>query len=295
MSIFQKLFSGKKNRNTDELTIVPSAQVRRPRLATLQTTGFIVGKKTDIGRQRDKNQDSIYTFESFIEASTGQDTFGIFTVADGMGGYQKGEIASNLAARTAAGYIVRHVYLPYLTESTSAAQMPLTEALKNAVHLANDAVVQQTPEAGTTLTMAVVMGSQAYLAHVGDSRAYLYHDSELQQVTQDHSLVARLVELGQATAEEAHSHPQRNVLYRAIGQTESLEVETYLQPIPPNGYLLLCSDGLWGMIPDEEITRILNAATSPDDAVERLINVANANGGDDNISAILVGIGHQPS
>ncbi len=288
-------FTGKKSPNTDELTIVPSAQVRQPRLATRTGTGFIVGKKTDIGRQRDKNQDSIYTFESFLQASAGQDTFGIFIVADGMGGYQKGEIASNLAARTAAGYIVRHVYLPYITENTSSAQMPLTEALINAVHLANDAVVQQTPEAGTTLTMAVVMGNQAYLAHVGDSRAYLYHDSELRQITQDHSLVARLVELGQATAEEAHTHPQRNVLYRAIGQTETLEVETYLQTVPDNGYLLMCSDGLWGMIPDEEITRILNAAASPDDAVNTLIDVANANGGDDNISALLIGIGHQPS
>lgn len=295
MSFFQKLFSNKKNLTTDELTIVPSAQVRQPKLATLSGTGFIIGKKTDIGRQREKNQDSLYTFESFIQTSMGQDSFGIFIVADGMGGYQKGEIASNLAARAAAGYITRHVYLPYITQAASSAQMPLTEALKNAVHLANDAVVQETPEAGTTLTMAVVMGSQAYLAHVGDSRAYLYHDGELQQITQDHSLVARLVELGQATAEEAHNHPQRNVLYRAIGQTETLEVETYLQSIPNHGYLLMCSDGLWGMIPDEEIIRILNAAASPEDAAQTLIDVANANGGDDNITALLVGIGHQPS
>ncbi len=290
MNFWQKLFSTGKAQTTDTL-VPPNRAAAAQQPAVWQGIGFITGKKTDIGRQREQNQDSIYTFESFLESSVGQDPFGIFVVADGMGGYQKGDIASNLAARTAAEYVIRHIYLPYLSEEHSAAQIPLTEALQNAVHLANDAVVQQTPEGGTTLTMAVVMGRQAYLAHVGDSRAYLYHQGKLQQITQDHSLVARLVELGQATAKEAQSHPQRNVLYRAVGQTESLEVETYLQPIPANGYLLLCSDGLWGMITDDEMTSILNEAVSPQQAAESLIDTANANGGDDNISVILVGIG----
>ncbi len=290
MNFWQKLFSTGKPQITD--TIVPQTRAAaQSQPAVWQGIGFITGKKTDIGRQREQNQDSIYTFESYLESSVGQDPFGIFVVADGMGGYQKGDIASNLAARTAAEYMIRHIYLPYLSKEQSAAQIPLTEALQNAVHLANDAVVQQTPEGGTTLTMAVVMGRQAYLAHVGDSRAYLYHRGKLQQITQDHSLVARLVELGQATAEEAQSHPQRNVLYRAVGQTDALEVETYLQPIPANGYLLLCSDGLWGMITDDEMTHILNEATSPQSAADALIDAANANGGDDNISVILAGIG----
>ncbi len=291
MNFWQKLFSTEKQTSGNEQTMVSAPNPPKPRLTIARGTGFSVGKKTDIGKHRDQNQDSIYTFESFLESNAGIDPFGIFIVADGMGGYQKGDIASNLAARAAAGYIIRHTYLPYLTEEHSVSQMPLTEALKNAVLLANDTVVQQTPEGGTTLTMVVVMGRQAYVAHVGDSRAYLYHAGKLNQITQDHSLVARLVELGQATAEEALSHPQRNVLYRAIGQTDSLEVETYLQPIPSAGYLLLCSDGLWGMVQDDEITRILNAATSPQNAADTLIDTANANGGEDNISVLIVGIG----
>ena len=290
MNFWQKLFSTEKPAHNDT-TAVPESRPPASQISLWHGVGFIVGSKTDIGRQRDQNQDAIYTFESYVESNAGKDPFGIFVVADGMGGYQKGDIASNLAARTAAGYIVRHVYLPYLTESHSSAQIPLTEALQNAVHLANDAVVQETPEGGTTLTMAVTMGRQAYLAHVGDSRAYLYHRQTLQQITQDHSLVARLVELGQATAEEAQVHPQRNVLYRAIGQTDSLEVETYLQPVPAEGFLLLCSDGLWGMVPDDEMTKILNSAESPQHAANALIDAANANGGDDNISVVIVGIG----
>ncbi|HEY84918.1 MAG TPA: serine/threonine-protein phosphatase, partial [Chloroflexi bacterium] len=185
-----------------------------------------------------------------------------------------------------------NLYLPDLTRNeNSASQLPINEVLNAAVIAANHAVLEQVPEAGTTLTIAVVTGHYAYLAHVGDSRAYLYHDGQLQQITQDHSLVARLVELGQATAEEALTHPQRNVLYRAIGQSGTLEVETYFQSLPVNAYLLICSDGLWGMVPDDEITHILASATTPEDGVDKLIDAANANGGDDNITAILVGIG----
>ncbi len=294
MNFFQKLFT-KTNKpspaNTD--IFVPKTAPRRTLLA-LTGPGFHVGRKTDIGQHRDQNQDSIFTFEAFLESSVGQDPFGIFIIADGMGGYQKGEIASNLAARVTGKYIIEHIYLPYLSSEThSAAQTPINEVLAAAFIRANQIVTEQAPEAGTTLTAAVLMGNQAYLAHVGDSRAYLYNEGQLQQITQDHSLVARLVELGQATAEEALTHPQRNVLYRALGQTGALEVDTYLQSLPKDGYLLMCTDGLWGMVADDEMTRILSSAASPEDAVNKLINAANANGGDDNISALLIGLGQQ--
>ena len=254
--------------------------------------GLHIGKKSDVGQQREQNEDTIYIFSACIESNNGDDPFGLFIVADGMGGYKKGEIASDMAARTAANYILANLYLPDLTkDESSASQLPVNEVLRAAVIAANNAVLEQVPEAGTTLTIAVVIGHYAYLSHVGDSRAYLYHDGRLQQITQDHSLVARLVELGQATAEEALTHPQRNVLYRAIGQSGTLEVETYLQPLPVNAQLLMCSDGLWGMVPDDEITRILASVATPEDGVEKLIDAANANGGEDNITAILVSIG----
>ena len=159
------------------------------------------------------------------------------------------------------------------------------------VQAANFAVYQQAPEAGTTLTMALIFGHKAYVAHVGDSRAYVFNQSTLRQVTQDHSLVARLVELGQATPEEALTHTHRNVLYRAIGQAGSLEVDTYLQPFPVGSGLLLCSDGLWGLVSDDELSDILTYARTPQDAVEQMVETANRKGGDDNITAVLVFMG----
>jgi len=292
MDFLKKLFVKKKQRppivpSMDEEAAAPlsAGPISLP-------PGFHIGQKTDVGQQREQNEDTLYTLSTYIESTNGVEPFGLFIVADGMGGYKKGEVASNLAARTAAGYIMSNLYLPDLIKNEgSASQLPINEVLNTAVITANHAVLEQVPEAGTTLTIAVVMGHYTYLAHVGDSRAYLYHESQLQQITQDHSLVARLVELGQATAEEALTHPQRNVLYRAIGQSGTLEVETYFQSLPGNTYLLMCSDGLWGMVPDDEIARILASTTSPDDGVNKLIDAANTNGGDDNITAILIGVG----
>lgn len=292
MNFLQKLFSKTEPIPVNDIPLSAPPIAPSPGLNATMPFGFHVGQLTDIGRQREQNQDSYYTLQSAIQSSTGAEPFGVFIVADGMGGYQKGEEASNLAARVAANHILKHIYLPALAQQDhTAAQLPINEVLTSAVLQANQAVLEQVPEAGTTLTIAVVIGRHAYLAHVGDSRAYLYHDNALKQITQDHSLVARLVELGQATAEEALTHPQRNVLYRAIGQSGSLEVETYLQPMPSNSYLFMCSDGLWGLITDDEIEHILASAASPSDGVSKLIDRANIKGGDDNITALLVGLG----
>lgn len=291
MNFFKNIFSPKKENSNHDDTIVPATQARKKYLTPHPGIGFYVGQNTDIGKHREQNQDSIYTFQSFMETNKGREPFGIFIVADGMGGYQKGDIASEIAAKTAVSYLTETIFLPTLSLDTHVTMPPLNEALVNAVIAANKAVVKEVPEAGTTLTMAVVIGQQAYFAHVGDSRAYLFHKGELNQITQDHSLVARLVELGQATAEEALTHPQRNVLYRAVGQTDALDVDTYIHNLPDDGFLMMCSDGLWGMVRDDEITRILSTATSPDDAAAKLVSTANANGGDDNISVLLIGLG----
>jgi protein phosphatase len=192
----------------------------------------------------------------------------------------------------AACHIIQDVFVPFLSEEGQNSQRrPINEALIDAVEAANLAVHTQVPEAGTTLTAALIFGHRVYLAHVGDSRAYVFSQGTLQQITQDHSLVARLVELGQATPEEALTHAHRNVLYRAIGQAGSLEVDTYMQPFSEGSCLLLCSDGLWGTVSDQEIADILATASSPQNALERLIAMANQNGGTDNITAILVAMG----
>jgi protein phosphatase len=251
-----------------------------------------MGKLSDIGQVRERNEDSFYAVQSLLQHNFGQEWFGLFIVADGMGGHQKGEVASSLAIRTAAEAILKDIYLAYLTNTNQGAgNRPVNEVLIAAVENANNAVQEAVADGGTTLTIAVVMGHSAYIAHVGDSRAYWFNQGNLKQVTKDHSLVQRLVELGQETVEGALTHPQRNVLYRAIGQGTAMEVDIYVQHLPPGSSLLLCSDGLWGPVKNEMLREIMNTSATPQEACERLIALANKNGGEDNITAIIVSVG----
>jgi serine/threonine protein phosphatase PrpC len=206
-----------------------------------------------------------------------------------MGGHNAGEVASSLAARLLTHDVLRRVYLPFLLDEEPGVGMaPLTEILRDAVQNANDKVHEQVPGGGTTLTCALILGQRAYIAHVGDSRAYLLTNRELKQVTQDHSYVGRLMELGELSPEEAAVHPQRHVLYRAIGQGDNLDIDTYHQPLPPGSHLLLCSDGLSGLVSEEEIGKIITTSTTTQEACQRLIDAANAAGGPDNITAVLI-------
>ena len=143
---------------------------------------------------------------------------------------------------------------------------------------------------GTTVVGALYSRrkNRMYLGHVGDSRAYLYYNQTLKQITHDHSYVDKLVELGQISAEAAAIHPQRNVLYRAVGQGDQLEIDIHLLDLPGGSRLLLCSDGLWGMLSDSIIQAILASAHSPQDACQELIAAANEAGGRDNITAVVI-------
>lgn len=248
-----------------------------------------VGFASDVGRLRDHNEDTLMVFQGAHLGDDASDPFGFFVVTDGMGGHQAGEVASSLAARLVSYDILRKVHLPFLLNRTPGANMaPLTEVLREAVQNANDKVHEQVPGGGTTLTCALILGRRAYIAHVGDSRAYLVTNYDMRQVTQDHSYVGRLIELGELSPEEAAVHPQRHVLYRAIGQGDNLDIDTYHQPLPPGSRLLLCSDGLSGSVSEEDIGRIIAAATTPQEACQRLLDAANAAGGHDNITAVLI-------
>ncbi len=248
-----------------------------------------VGYLSDVGLVRPQNEDASLILESVFEGDQAAETMGLFIVADGMGGHQSGEVASALAARVVATGLMQQVYIPYLRRvAHQSDQLSLNEALQQAVEAANQAVHTQVPGSGTTLTCALVIDAHAYLAHVGDSRAYLYYNQELKQITHDHSYVDKLVELGQISAEEAAVHPQRNVLYRAVGQGDHLEIDIHFQDLPKGGRLLLCSDGLWGMLSDNVIQAVLASARSPQDASQELIAAANEAGGRDNITAVVI-------
>jgi serine/threonine protein phosphatase PrpC len=251
--------------------------------------GLWVGYASDVGQVRDHNEDTAIIYQAVQLGDDESDAFGFFIVADGMGGHEAGEVASSLAARLVSRHILERVYVPYLLNKTPDASMaPPTEILRAAVQQANDQVHERVPGAGTTLTCALILGRRAFIAHVGDSRAYLLTRYDMHQLTHDHSYVGRLMELGELSPEEAAVHPQRHVLYRAIGQGDGLDIDTYHQPLPPGSRLLICSDGLSGTVPEKEIGRIIASAVTPQAACDQLLSAATEAGGPDNITAVLI-------
>ena len=258
-----------------------------------RTLTFTVAARTDTGRVRHQNQDSVYT--GAIPLPDGQQAY-LCLVADGMGGAAAGEYASRLAADVSRAYL----------EQESASHAPATDAawqalLRDAVRAANRQIYDaaRTDAArrgmGTTLTMALLVGDRLHIASVGDSRAYLLNTDGVTddgapsaQLTSDHSLVARLVDIGQLTPEQARVHPQRNILYRSIGTDPSVDVDTRSEALEPGDIVLLCSDGLVNHVSDEEIAQIALGETDLDRAVMRLVSLANERGGRDNISVVMV-------
>jgi serine/threonine protein phosphatase PrpC len=249
---------------------------------------LLVGVGQSVGLQRERNEDALFTLNTILSDGNTELPFGVFIVADGMGGHEHGEVASSVAVRTMAEYVLSRLYLPFLSIGERQ-HSSLQEVMENGVVQAQQAVVKFAPGGGTTLTAALIVGEQVTIAHVGDSRAYfIFPDGRMEVVTQDHSLVHRLVELGQISEWEAQVHPQRNVLYRALGQSEPFKPDVYTHPMPHPGYLLICSDGLWGVIPEQDMFQMITGARNPAVACKNLVDAANAAGGPDNISVILV-------
>lgn len=246
-----------------------------------------LGWATDVGRQRSHNEDTVLVVE--VEEAGYQDVLptALLVLADGMGGHLAGEVASALAARAAARHILQACLTPLPLRERSASDPSLKELLTEAFQRANELVNERVPGGGTTLLCALILGNQAYIANVGDSRAYLVSPTGCSQITRDHSIVDIMVELGQMTVEEMVHHPRRNVLYRAVGQRGPLEVDTFFCRVPPEGALLLCSDGLWEMVREEEIVQVVSTSPSLQEACDILVEKANQAGGKDNISVII--------
>jgi serine/threonine protein phosphatase PrpC len=224
-----------------------------------------------------------------VADGTAELPFGIYIVADGMGGHEHGEIASGIAVRASAQYLMNKLYSALLGIHPEPQSESLQEIMEAAVRQAHTAVVREAPGGGTTLTIALMIGEQVTLGHLGDSRAYfLYPDGRMQTMTSDHSVVGRLVEMGQLTEEEALVHPRRHILYRAVGLDEPHrpDIATHLMPHP--GTIMICSDGLWSVVPQLEILRIIKAATNLTEACQKLVEAANDAGGPDNITVVMV-------
>jgi serine/threonine protein phosphatase PrpC len=249
---------------------------------------LVFGQLSDVGMVRSNNQDAMFSLLASSSSTDDLPDFGLFIVADGMGGHHDGEKASAITARIVTKHVIDEIFVSLLDQKMNDPDRPsIAEVLRVAVEKANEAVTEEIPEGGTTVTATVILGDLAYIAHVGDSRAYLISDDGIEQVTRDHSLVQRLIELDQLTPEEALDHPQRNVLYRAIGQSETLDVDAITRRLPPRSRLLLCSDGLWNLVPEDAMLDIVRK-NKPQDACDHLIRMANDRGGPDNITVILV-------
>lgn len=250
---------------------------------------LVAASGQSVGKQRDHNEDSLLAITTTIAGNAGNIPFGLYIVADGMGGHQFGEVASNAAIRIIAGHVLRAFHSYLFNLPTQSIQEPLQEIMESALKDAHRVVQREAPGSGTTVTAALVLGQQATIAHVGDSRAYaIYPDGRINPVTRDHSLVKRLEELGHLSAEEAANFPHRNVLIRALGQGEVLEADIFTVAFPQPGYLMLCSDGLWGVIAEQDIYRAVTEAPTLYRACQNLVEAANVAGGPDNISVVLI-------
>ncbi len=257
------------------------------------------GSRSDPGikRKQKPNEDSLLAVMGERTHNSLPQQFGLFVVADGMGGHANGQDASRLAIQTMVDRI-----LPRLSSSEDMDDQAFVQLLVNGVQQANLAVYQhnleQHADMGTTMTSAIVVGGMAYIANVGDSRTYLYREPQgLHKITHDHSVVASLVEAGIIRSEDVYTHPKRNQIYRSLGEKPDLEIDSFIEALQPGDKLLLCSDGLWEMVHDrdpqrdKDIQRIMSISnTDPKQTVNALINAANEGGGEDNISVIVVSV-----
>ena len=275
---------------TPHSTIVPLCtgaeevvQIRQPGIELRIGTALDVG----IERKLQPNEDTLFVCHDLIGSAPSK-PFVLLTVADGMGGHGHGQEASRLAVGSLVDYVTASLC------SNQATTQTFLCLLQEGVQYANRVVYQRNREQrttmGTTMTASLIVDTTAYVAHVGDSRCYLYRHTEgLACITHDHSLVAALVTAGVIQPEDIYTHPSRNLIYRCLGEKASVEVDTCAVPLAAGDILLLCSDGLWEMVRDQQIAAILTSPTpSPSHTAQALLQAALAGGGEDNVSVIVV-------
>lgn len=251
--------------------------------------GLAAAALRDVGQVRETNQDNVFALLTTLPRGGVEMTAGLFVVADGMGGHESGDIASQLAVRAVVRHILSHWLVPTLDdEMMDDAQSLMVSAVQEANRAIWEYAEREHQDMGSTCTAVLLVGESIYIAHVGDTRVYLFGEGNAQAITTDHSAVGRLIELGHLEPSASRDHPLRNQLYRAIGQQPEVEVDFIYQHIGESTHILLCSDGLWGLVTEEELAEVLAHSPWPQGICQELIALANMRGGDDNISAVVV-------
>ncbi len=232
---------------------------------------------TDVGQKRTVNQDFVFTSETPVGNLPN-----LFVVADGMGGHKAGDFASSYAVE---------VLLSTIREDENSNPVKIIRA---AIETANTQLLREASDneamsgMGTTMVLVTIVGHYAYVANVGDSRLYLIDENKISQITKDHSLVEEMVRMGEISRDDARNHPDKNIITRALGAGRDVDVDFFDVRLTPGDILLLCSDGLSNMVPDEDIRQVILTSETLEEAGRRLVSMANDNGGRDNIAVVLV-------
>lgn len=238
------------------------------------------GACTDVGKKRKENQDSYYI--------NYDDSLPVFAVADGMGGHNGGEIASNITVEVIKNNV--NIYLKRVIEG----KLHIEKFIKRTLELSNSEIYNTALKnkeyigMGTTVTMGAILDGKVYIGHIGDSRAYIIREDNIKRITEDHSLVSELLKKGSITEEEAINHPQKNVITRALGTDENPDIDIFNFDLNEEDVILLCTDGLTNMIKEEEIKKIINMSKDIQEVCNTLVNIANENGGYDNSTAVII-------
>ena len=281
--IFQKSLSTPPDRAATaplDPQITPGIELRRH---------VVVGAAHSSGLERKSDDDALLIISGSAEGHEGMVDFGLFCVADGLGGYEHGQLASAMSVRTVAHKLTREVFLRLLeSEPNEEEEDDLESLVRSAFNEANQLIRDRADGGATTLTIALLLGEYMMIGHVGDTRAYIINRSGIEVLTRDQSLVQKLIETGTITEEEAAESPHRNVLWNAMGRTEQLQVEVFSHSVEGDSYLLLCSDGLWGEVEEREIHHIVLNFEHPQAACNALVQAATEAGGSDNITAVLI-------
>jgi len=261
---------------------------------------LLAASASDAGdvRRSEPNEDSTLVLQLQRVHESIAAPAGVFIVADGMGGHDNGQGASRMTIAMIAERMVRELFTPALAAEKNATEIPeldedgLVALLQGSVEDANTALCQKNQhdktDMGSTITGFMIVGDHAYILNVGDSRTYMLREGTLHQLTNDHSLVGQLVAGGLIEPDDVYTHPQRSQIYRSLGDKLSVQIDIFKQQVYPGDILLSCSDGLWEMVRNPQIAEILSSAPDPQATCSQLIEAANTNGGEDNVSAVVV-------
>lgn len=249
---------------------------------------LVSGASLAKGSEHNVNDDSVLTLNSGIESSDDLPDFGLFCVADGVTGQGGGARASSIAIRSVAHTLTKAAYLNLVSHDPAEEVEPAQDLVRAAIERANRMVRSQAKGSATTMTLALLWGNQMIIGQVGDSRAYLLVDGKYELLTTDHSVLQRLMDTGVITEKEAKDHPQKNVLWNALGKEIEVKVDIHSRSIPQGGYLLLCSDGLWDVLTEEHIRQTFDKLVEPQLICQQLVQDVVEAGAPDDVSLVVV-------